>query len=72
MPEFMNIDLTHDERSVCLTIVALKSDDSQVGELLRGVSRAFADTERVTEDWLHVELERQVEAFEDATHFKFV
>jgi len=70
--ELMNIDLTHDERSVCLTIVALKSDDSQVGELLRGVSRAFADTERVTEDWLHVELERQVEAFEDATHFKFV
>ena len=72
MSEFLNIDLTHDDRSVCLMIVASKSDDSQVGELFRGVSRAFADTERVTEDWMHVELERQVKAFEDATHFKFV
>lgn len=72
MQELIDMDLMHDETMVCLTIVVPKSSDRQVVELLRRVSRAFADTERVSEDRMHAELERQVEAFEDATHFKFV
>ena len=68
-----NIDLEHDTASVFLTVVIPKSTDEVfVAEFLRMVSRAFAETEGVSEDWMHGVLESQVRGYEDATHIKFV
>jgi hypothetical protein len=68
-----NIDLEHDTASVFLTVVIPKSTDEVfVAEFLRMVSRAFAETEGVSTEWMHAVLEKQVRGFEDATHIKFV
>jgi hypothetical protein len=68
-----DIDLEHDTASVFLTVMIPKSiDDIFVAEFLRMVSRAFAVTEGVSEDWMHALLESQVRGHEDATHLKFV
>jgi hypothetical protein len=68
-----SIDLEHDTASVFLTVVIPKSTDEVfVAEFLRMVSRAFAETEGVTTEWMHAVLEKQVRGFEDATHIKFV
>ena len=77
-----HIDLEHDTASVFLTVLIPRStDDIFVAEFLRLVSRAFAETEgqsrairrrRVSTDWMHAVLEREVQGFEDSTHFKFV
>jgi hypothetical protein len=67
-----DIDLEHDTESVFLTVMIPKStDDIFVAEFLRTVSRAFAETEGVSEDWMHAVLESQVRGYEDATHIKF-
>jgi homogentisate 1,2-dioxygenase len=68
-----DIDLEHDTASVFLTVMIPKStDDIFVAQFLRMVSRAFAETEGVSEDWMHAVLEKEVRGFEDATHIKFV
>lgn len=68
-----DIDLEYDTASVFLTVMIPKStDDIFVAEFLRLVSRAFAETERVSSEWMHAALEEQVRGFEDATHIKFV
>ena len=68
-----HIDLEHDTASVFLTVLIPRStDDIFVAEFLRLVSRAFAETEGVSTDWMHAVLEREVQGFEDSTHFKFV
>ena len=67
------IDLEHDTASVFLTVMVPKdTDEIFVAEILRMVSRAFAETEGVSEDWMHAVLEKQVRGFEDVTHIKFV
>jgi hypothetical protein len=43
-----------------------------VAEFLRIVSRAFAETEGVSTEWMHAVLEKEVRGFEDPTHLKFV
>jgi hypothetical protein len=68
-----DIDLEHDTASVFLTVMIPKFiDDIFVAEFLRMVSRAFAETEGVSTEWMHAVLEKQVRGFEDATHIKFV
>jgi len=68
-----DINLEHDTASVFLTVMIPKSiDDKFVAEFLRMVSRAFAETEGVSTEWMHVVLGKQVRGFEDATHIKFV
>ena len=68
-----DIDLEHDTASVFLTVMIPKStDDIFVVEFLRMVSRAFAETEGVSTEWMHAVLEKQVRGFEDATHIKFL
>jgi hypothetical protein len=68
-----DLDLEHDTASVFLTVMIPKStDDIFVAEFLRMVSRAFAETEGVSTEWMHAALEKQVRGFEDATHIKFV
>jgi hypothetical protein len=68
-----DIDLEHDTASVFLTVMIPKSiDEIFVAEFLRMVSRAFAQTEGVSEDWMHAVLEGQVRGYEDGTHIKFV
>ena len=67
------IDLEHDTASVFLTVMVPKdTDEIFVAEFLRMVSRAFAETEGVSTEWMHAVLEKQVRGFEDATHIKFV
>jgi len=67
------IDLEHDTASVFLTVLIPRAtDDIFVAEFLRMVSRAFAETEGVSTDWMHAVLEREVRGFEDSTHLKFV
>ena len=74
MPDLViDIDLQHDAASVFLTVVIPKSTDEVfVAEFLRMVSRAFAETEGVSTEWMHAVLETQVRGFEDANHIKFV
>jgi hypothetical protein len=68
-----DIDLEHDTASVFLTVMVPKdTDEIFVAEFLRMVSRAFAETEGVSTEWMHAVLEKQVRGFEDATHIKFV
>jgi hypothetical protein len=68
-----HIDLEHDTASVFLTVMIPKStDEIFVAEFLRMVSRAFAETEGVSTEWMHAVLEKQVRGFEDATDIKFV
>jgi hypothetical protein len=68
-----DIDLEHDSASVFLTVMVPKhTDEIFVAEFIRMVSRAFAETEGVSTEWMHAVLEKQVRGFEDATHIKFV
>jgi hypothetical protein len=68
-----HIDLEHDTGSVFLTVLIPRSiDDIFVAEFLRMVSRAFAETEGVSAEWMHAVLEKEVRGFEDPTHLKFV
>lgn len=68
-----HIDLEHDSGSVFLTVLIPRSiDDIFVAEFLRMVSRAFAETEGVSTEWMHSVLEKEVRGFEDRTHLKFV
>jgi hypothetical protein len=68
-----DINLEHDTASVFLTVVIPKSTEEVfVAEFVRMVSRAFAETEGVSTEWMHAVLEKQVRGFEDATHIKFV
>ena len=68
-----DIDLEHDTASVFLTVMIPKFiDDMFAAEFLRMVSRAFAETEGVSTEWMHAVLEKQVRGFQDATHIKFV
>jgi hypothetical protein len=68
-----HIDLEHDTASVFLTVLIPRStDDIFVAEFLCLVSQAFAETEGVSPEWMHAVLEKEVRAFEDSTHLKFV
>jgi hypothetical protein len=68
-----DIDLEQDTASVFLTVTIPKSAaEILVAEVLGMVSRAFAETEGVSTEWMHEVLEEQVRGFEDAGHLKFV
>jgi hypothetical protein len=68
-----HIDLEHNTVSVFLTVLIPRStNDIFVAEFLRMVSRAFAETEGVSTEWMHAVLEKEVRGFEDPTHLKFV
>lgn len=67
------MDLEYNTTSVCLTVMIPKlAGDLFLAEFLWTVSRAFAETESISVDWMHEVLESLVQGFEDDSHFKFV
>lgn len=68
-----SVDLEYDTTSACLTVMIPKdAGELFLAEFLWRISRAFAETEGVSVDWMHEVLESLVEGFEDDSHFKFV
>jgi hypothetical protein len=68
-----SVDLKNDTTSMCLTVIIPKhAGEVFVADFLRRVSRAFAETERVSVDGMHEVLESLVQGFEDDSQFKFV
>ena len=73
MQTLIDMDLHHDQNSLCLTLVILKSmDEMALADLLRAVSYAFAETESVSIDLMHAALESEVQGFETDSHWMFV
>jgi hypothetical protein len=69
----VEIDLKHDSNCVYLAVeIPKEADEAFVSEVLWMVSEAFAETESVSEVWMHDVLETIVRGFESDSHLKFI